>query len=72
MRRRGIGTMLMAFAEAEARAAGRTLLVLDALRGTPAEALYHALGYRSAGTIPNYALFPDGAMGDTTIFYKEV
>lgn len=72
MRRRGIGTMLMAFAEAEARAAGRTLLVLDALKGTPAEALYHALGYRPAGTIPNYALFPDGEMGDTTIFYKEV
>lgn len=71
-RRRGVGSMLMAFAEAEARAAGRTLLVLDALKGTPAEALYHALGYRRAGTIPNYALFPDGAMGDTTIFYKEV
>src|SRR5207302_6384685 len=59
-RRRGIAQLLMQRAEAEARAAGKTLLVLDAVTGGDAERLYTRLGWTRVGVIPDYALFPDG------------
>lgn len=71
-RRQGIGELLMAFAESEAKAAGRTLLVLDTERGGPAEPLYRKRGWKRAGIIPNFALKPDGVLADTVIFYKEL
>lgn len=69
-RRRGIAALLMARLEAEARAAGRTLLVLDAVTGGDAERLYDRLGWQRVGVIPSYALFPDGRSCDTTYFWK--
>lgn len=71
-RRRGLGRLLMERAEAEARAAGRTLLVLDTVTGDPAERLYEATGWNRAGVIPGYALYPDGRPCDTTVFWKAV
>jgi len=69
-RRRGIARALMQHIEAEARAAGRTLLVLDTQTGEPAEDLYARLGYARTGIVPAYARFPDGRLGATTFMHK--
>jgi len=69
-RRRGIAQLLMERAEAEARAEGRTLLVLDTVTGDAAERLYARLGWTRVGVIPGYALYPDGRPCDTTVFWK--
>ena len=71
-RRRGIAALLMERAEAEARAEGKTLLVLDTVTGDNAERLYARLGWSRVGVIPNYALFPDGRPCDTTVFFKSL
>ena len=71
-RRRGIARLLMERAEAEARAEGKTLLVLDTVTGDAAERLYERLGWNRVGVIPGYALYPDGRPCDTTIFWKTV
>jgi GNAT superfamily N-acetyltransferase len=69
-RNRGVGRLLMEHAEAEARAEGWTLLVLDTVTGDPAERLYERMGWTKVGVIPNYALYPDGRPCDTTVFWK--
>jgi GNAT superfamily N-acetyltransferase len=71
-RRRGIAERLMERAEAEARAEGRTLLVLDTVTGDDAERLYARLGWTRVGVIPGYALYPDRRPCDTTIFWKSL
>jgi GNAT superfamily N-acetyltransferase len=71
-RRRGIAQLLMERAEAEARAEGKTLLVLDTVTGDDAERLYERLGWTRVGVIPGYALYPDGRPCDTTVFWKTV
>ena len=69
-RRRGIAQLLMEHAEAEARAEGKTLLVLDTVTGDSAERLYERRGWARVGVIPGYALYPDGRPCDTTVFWK--
>jgi GNAT superfamily N-acetyltransferase len=69
-RRRGVAQLLMERAESEARAAGKTLLVLDTVTGDPGERLYARLGWTRVGVIPGYALYPDGRLCDTTVFWK--
>jgi ribosomal protein S18 acetylase RimI-like enzyme len=71
-RRRGIAQLLMAHAETEAQAEGKTLLVLDTVTGDPAERLYERLGWTKVGVIPGYALYPDGRPCDTTVFWKSL
>lgn len=71
-RGRGIARALMDRAEDEARAEGKTLLVLDAVTDGDAARLYDGLGWTTVGVIPNYALFPDGRPCDTTVFWKEL
>jgi ribosomal protein S18 acetylase RimI-like enzyme len=71
-RRRGIAQLLMERAEEEARAEGRTLLVLDTVTGDAAERLYTRLGWTRVGVIPGYALYPDGRPCDTTVFWKRL
>ena len=71
-RRRGVGAALLRTAEDAARAAGRTLLVLDTVTGGDAERLYARLGWTRVGDIPDYALFPDGRLCSTTVFFKRV
>jgi ribosomal protein S18 acetylase RimI-like enzyme len=69
----GWGRLLMDSIESVARIEGFRLLTLDAKRGAAAERLYRRLGWTSAGTIPRYALDPDGtAFHDTVVFYKEL
>ena len=69
-RKQGIAQLLMEHAESEARAAGKTLLVLDTVTGDAAERLYARLGWTRVGVIPGYALYPDGRPCDTTVFWK--
>ena len=69
-RNRGVARSLMAAAEESARAAGRTLLVLDSEQGSTAERLYERCGYTRAGVIPRYALAADGSLITTVVFYK--
>lgn len=69
-RGKGVGAQLMERAEAEAAAAGKTLLVLDTVTGSSAHRLYRRLGWAEVGEIPNYALYPDGRPCGTTVFYK--
>jgi GNAT superfamily N-acetyltransferase len=71
-RGRGVARLLMEAAEAEARAEGRTLLVLDTVTGDDAERLYTRLGWTRVGVIPGYALYPDGRPCDTTVFWKSL
>jgi GNAT superfamily N-acetyltransferase len=68
----GVAKLLMRRAEEEARAEGRTLLVLDTVTGDAAYFLYEQMGWTRVGEIPNYALYPDGRPCATTVFWKTV
>jgi GNAT superfamily N-acetyltransferase len=71
-RRRGVAGLLMAAVDQAARAEHKTVLVLDTVTGGDAERLYQRAGWHSAGSVPNYALMPDGAYCATTFFYKQL
>ena len=71
-RRQGLGAGLMRAAEEAALAVGRTLLVLDTVTGSDAERLYGRLGWTRVGVVPDYALWPDGRLCDTTFFYTRL
>jgi len=47
------------------------LLILDTASSS-AERLYERGGWQRLGTIPDYALQPNGAFCDTIIFWKKV
>lgn len=68
-RRRGVGGLLLAAAEQQASGAGKTLLVLDTA-SPEAERLYVRHGWQRCGTIPQFALLPDGAPCATTFYFK--
>lgn len=70
-REAGIGRRLMEAVEDAAREQGRTVLVLDTANPA-AERLYARLGWQRVGTIPDFALMPDGALCATTLFYKQL
>jgi GNAT superfamily N-acetyltransferase len=72
-RRRGIGARLMRRLEAEARALGRTLLILDTETGSDAEQLYSHLGWCRVGVIPDYAMRPDGSgLRPASLWYRRL
>ena len=71
-RGRGIASALMNAAEAQATAAGRTMLVLDTASIEGAGPLYEALGWSFAGELPDYAYTPHGAMSGTRLYWKRV
>jgi GNAT superfamily N-acetyltransferase len=68
----GVGAALMGGIEAAARDLGRTLLTLDTVDGEAGDRLYRRMGWSFVGSIPNYALYPDGRPAATNIFYKEI
>jgi GNAT superfamily N-acetyltransferase len=72
MRGRGIGAALMAAVEQEARRHRRKLLVLDTVPGDSGYRLYVRAGWTQSGIIPGYALFPDGRLCDTAVFWKRL
>ncbi len=71
-RRQGVGEALMRAIDAEAREAGKTVLVLDTETGGAAERLYRRAGWRRVGEVPGYALMPDGAPCGTTFYMKRI
>jgi GNAT superfamily N-acetyltransferase len=71
-RRRGVGSLLMAHAEREARAAGRSLLTLDTVEGSDAQRLYERDGWTRAGAIPDYARDGHGALCATVYYWKRL
>lgn len=71
-RRQGLGEALLRAAEDTARECGRTLLVLDAVTDGDGARLYERGGWTRVGVIPGYALMPDGAMCDTTVYYRDL
>jgi GNAT superfamily N-acetyltransferase len=72
MRRRGIGAALLAHAEREALAMGRTLLVLDTETGSDGERLYRRLGWRCFGAVPGFALNTAGERASASFFFKDL
>jgi GNAT superfamily N-acetyltransferase len=71
-RGRGIGAALMSAVEDEARRRDRWLLVLDTVPGESGHRLYLRSGWLQSGTIPDFALFPDGRFCDTAIMWKRL
>jgi GNAT superfamily N-acetyltransferase len=71
-RGRGVGRLLMERLEEEARADGKSLLILDTVADRAADRLYVRLGWTPLGTVPDYARDPDGSFCDATFFYKRL
>jgi GNAT superfamily N-acetyltransferase len=70
-RNKGAGASLMRAAEDAARAAGKTVLVLDTA-SPEAERIYLRLGWVFAGEIPDYALLPQGGLCSTKLYYRKL
>jgi GNAT superfamily N-acetyltransferase len=70
-RQRGLGTALLSAAEQAARDCGKSLLVLDTA-SAEAERLYARAGWLRCGTVPDYALLPQGGLCATTFFYRQL
>jgi len=71
-RKAGLASALMREIESVARKRGRWLLVLDTVKDGDGERVYTRLGWQRTGVIPDYALFPDGSLCDTVVFWKKV
>lgn len=69
-RRRGLASALMTALEEEARAMGKSLLVLDTREGDPSNAFYAAIGYQQGGRIPDWARDSSGTLSATIFWYK--
>ena len=72
LRGRGIAKALINGLQDAARLRGRSLLLISARRGAPAEQLYKRLGYREIGVIPGYALGPAGERYDNVSMFREL
>lgn len=71
-RRRGLGEALLRACEDTAVECGKWLLVLDTVTESDASRLYRRLGWTEVGEIPDYALYPDGRLCSTTVFYRKL
>jgi len=47
-------------------------LVLDTATGGDAERLYARLGWTFVGVIPDYALWPQGGLCSTSLYYRRL
>jgi GNAT superfamily N-acetyltransferase len=72
VRRRGVGALLLTALDEVARNERRDVLVLDTVTGGDAERLYARAGWTAVGSVPRYALMPDGSFCATTFFYKQL
>jgi acetyltransferase len=68
----GVGRQLMEQLERLARERQLKLLVLDTTLGSAGERLYSRLGYVRLGEIPDFAVYPDGQLHPTVVFYKQL
>jgi hypothetical protein len=46
--------------------------VLDTVPGESGHRLYLRAGWQQSGTVPDYAMFPDGRLCDTAIMWKRL
>ena len=70
-RRLGLGAALLQAADRVAVECGKTLLVLDTASDEAAR-LYARQGWVECGSVPDYALLPQGGCCATTFFYKRL
>ena len=68
----GIGRSIMQALHCVARQNGRTLILLNARRGEPAEDFCKALGYREARLIPEWTIFPAEERDGHVTLYQEL
>jgi GNAT superfamily N-acetyltransferase len=71
-RGQGMGAALLREAEAQSLKFGWWLMVLDTVVDSVADHLYRRGGWKPVGIVPNYALWPDGALCSTRYFYKDL
>lgn len=71
-RRQGVADALMTAVEQEALDRGRTLLVLDTVKGSDASLVYERRGWTRAGDIPDYAYTPAGELVSTSYYWKSL
>jgi GNAT superfamily N-acetyltransferase len=71
-RRHGVAHALMSELDRVARQEKKSVLVLDTVTGGDAERLYLRAGWQRVGSVPNYALMPDGAFCGTTFYCKQL
>lgn len=71
-RGQGIGKRLLAAAEAEARAEGRSHLLLDTASEGGAAGFYEKAGFNFSGEVPGYALKPHGGLTATRFYWKRL
>jgi L-amino acid N-acyltransferase YncA len=70
-RRHGLAGAMLQRLEDEARARGRSLLILDTANDD-AIRVYERAGWQRFGYVPDYALWPDGGLCPTTFFLKHL
>ncbi|MFX5751888.1 GNAT family N-acetyltransferase, partial [Acinetobacter baumannii] len=68
-RRQGIAGAMLQRLEDEARALGRSLLILDTSHDQ-AIRVYERAGWQRCGFVADYALWPAGGFCDSTFFVK--
>jgi GNAT superfamily N-acetyltransferase len=71
-RRQGVAQALLEALDREAIREQRSVLVLDTVTGGDAERLYLRNGWTRVGSVPHFALMPDGRPCATTYFYKQL
>jgi GNAT superfamily N-acetyltransferase len=71
-RGRGVGRLLMEAAVARARELGIRLLWLSTHAGTDSDRIYERLGWTRMGTMPGYAVRPDGEIVANVFYYLEL
>ena len=71
-RKQGVAQRLLDAVDAAARGAGKSVLVLDTVTGGDAERLYERAGWQRVGSVPRFALMPDGDYCATTFFHKQL
>jgi GNAT superfamily N-acetyltransferase len=72
VRGQGIATALLAVAETEAIARGRSMLMLDTASDGGASSLYERCGFVFAGELPDFALKPHGGLTGTRLYWKKI
>jgi GNAT superfamily N-acetyltransferase len=68
-RRRGVARALLSALDDAARSHGKRVLVLDTA-DAGAMRLYEGAGWLRVGTVPGYALWPDGTPCDTVYYWR--
>ena len=71
LRGQGVGRSLMDALHSAARDHGRTLILLNARHGSPAERFYRSLGYEEVGVVPGYMLGPARERLNSVVLYQD-